>query len=115
VSRDESKSVLVPEDRTGRVLDRLILSGMGVVSGLSLVGAWLLAVRDELLVAGSLVGIALAFAWMIDQETSTPKHSLSRKLSQWSIQNKEPTPNTRLEPTRDHGGEFNSSSAQLRR
>ena len=113
--QDEPKSVLVTEDHTVRVLNRLILAGMALVSGLSLIGAWLMLAGRELLTAGSLAGIGLFFAWAIDQRTSKPEQSLSRRLSYGSLQHKSPTPNTRLEPTRDHGGEFNGSSAQLRR
>ena len=100
--RDEPKSVLVPEDHTGRVLNRLIVCGMALVSGLSLIGAWLMLSGGELLAAGSLAGIALFFAWVIDLKSFTPEHSLSRRLSHGSLRRTRPTPNTRLEPTREH-------------
>jgi hypothetical protein len=107
VRRDEPKTVLVPEDHTGRVLNRLIVAGMALVSGLSLVGGWLMLAGGELLAAGSLSGIGLFFAWLIDQKSIEPEHSLSRRLSHGSLQGRRSTPNTRLEPTRDHDGQSN--------
>ena len=115
MSRDEPRTVLVPEDRVDRVLNRLIVAGLILVSGLSLVGAALLAAHGDTLSAGSLAGLALVFAWTIDRRTSEPTASLSRRLSQGSLRAREPTPNKRLEQTRGHDGQANSTGAQLRR
>jgi hypothetical protein len=90
--------VLVPEDRTGQIMNALILGAMALLSGISLIGAWLMLDIGELLGAGSLCGVGLFFAWMIDQRSCTPETSLSRKLSQASQRTTDPKLERHREP-----------------
>lgn len=98
--REEMRSVLLPEDRVRRILDRLIAAGLLILSGLSLTAAALVAARGEELLAGSLCGLALVFTWQIDQASQVSRPSFSRRLSRRALKDKDTTPNTRLEQTR---------------